>query len=496
VCLLDFLILKYGKLILEIMGEVITNLFHWLWKMASVPTSLPLHQGAFTFDGKSVITNFYATNPKQLEVLLGCAIEAATCTRAKDVYQYWPPELEAQATAHGEPIYKFISKMGINIASILDILSKTPCEGEFMHSVGENVYIFIKFTILTTKQYFTTTNKLFPEIVGGKLMQFKMIHNAASEARFAGKSTRFFCHGSGYENWDNIFREGLKATSGVNAKLMVNANAYGAGIYLSDSPALSLSYTHSRCGKNEVYMMAICEVITDAAVQKTSNIFLLTDESAIIIRYIICFDKAMFSNPEFTKQIPKVLERLNSSTITNANRHKRLTGELGRMIMPAGVSIQPVCTGGRFTTSWSVKYTDFDKFDSILVHQLRSAKIESVEVEFIFGSNFPYSPPFMRLVSPRLKFNPDAIVVNPELGFLDSGGGICTAMFKTGDWTAGLPLIHLIGDIQFMLFMTNGLELDPKNWAVPYDVREALTSFNTVIGTFEMDDAIDLLDSR
>ena len=103
--------------------------------------------GPFKFDCNSVITNFYATNPKQLVVLLGCAIEAATCTRAKDVYQYWPPELEAQASANGELISTFITKMGISVRGILDILAKTRCEGEFLHIVGENVYIFIKFTI-------------------------------------------------------------------------------------------------------------------------------------------------------------------------------------------------------------------------------------------------------------------------------------------------------------------------------------------------------------
>ena len=456
-----------------------------------------MEQGAYSFNGNPTITNLWASNPKQLEILLGCAVEAATCSRADLVYRYCAPELEALAKSFDEPIYTYITKMGINIPTILDVLAKTKCEGEFAHIVGENVYIFIKFTILTTKQYFNTTNKLFPPIEsGGRIMQFKMTHNAASEANFTGKSTRFLFHGSGYENWDNIFREGLKCTSGANAKLLVNANAYGAGIYLSDSPIFSLSYCNSRCGKNEKFILAICEVISDAAVLKSSNIYLATDENAVLLRYIIYFDKTMYHNPEFNKHMGKLIERLNTSNTKNANRHKRLTGELGRMILPPGVLVEPICSDSRFTTSWSIRFTDFSQFDSVLVNQIREYGIKSVDVEFIFGSNFPYSPPFMRLVQPRLSYSAASLTANPALAFLDVGGGICTSMFKTGEWTPGCPMINLIGDIQCNLFMTDGLQLDISNLDKPYTAREALTSFNSVIGTFELDDAIDLLDSR
>ena len=48
---------------------------------AAVATS-DIVMGPFTFDGNPVATSFWASSPKQLEILLGCAIEAATCSRA------------------------------------------------------------------------------------------------------------------------------------------------------------------------------------------------------------------------------------------------------------------------------------------------------------------------------------------------------------------------------------------------------------------------------
>ena len=317
----------------------------------------------YAFDGKPVITEFYTSSPHQFEMLLDCAIAAATCSRSKLVYRQWPPELEKIATAFGESVDTYITKMSIDISKILHILSKTKCEGEFCHIVGENVYIFIKYTLLTTKQYFATTNKLFPAIKGfGILKQYRMIHNAASESKFNGVATRFLFHGSGYENWYNILREGLKCTTGENAKLLVNANAYGAGIYLSDSPTFSLGYTRSHSGKNEVFILAVCEVKSDAVAVKSTNIFLTTDESAILIRYIIYFDKAMSTNPEFTKEMGLLIQRLNTNNMENTNRHKRLSGELARIEKiekangPMGITIMPNCGVSRFTTSWTIKY--------------------------------------------------------------------------------------------------------------------------------------------
>lgn len=454
-------------------------------------------KGPFTFDGNPVVAHFYSTSPRQLDVLLSSAVEAVSNSRADLVYRFYPPELEALAAAFGEKITTYVAKMKINVPAILDILSKTLDEQEFMTIVGENVYIFIKYTILTTKQYFTTTNKLFAPIDGGgQLMQFKMIHDATSEAKFVGKTTRFLFHGSGFENWYNIFRTGLKCTSGDNANLMVNANVYGAGIYLSDSPTFSLAYCQSRSGSNTKFILAICEVVSDAAISKSTNIFLATDESAILLRYIVYLDKDMRTNQKFTKQMEKLIERLHTSNTKNAARHRRLMGELSRMPLRPGIAITPVCNGGRFTTSWSIKFTDFSVGNTILVHQLREYGIESVDVEIIFGTNFPYSPPFIRLVSPRMAYLPERVVINPELGFLDRGGGICTAMFKTGEWTPGCAMINLIMDIQCMLFMTDGLEIDAIHWATPYTAREALISYNSVIGTFDIDNAIDLLDSR
>ena len=452
----------------------------------------------YCYDGTPTVSNFYSTSSMQLEILLSCAVEAASCSRSELVFRSWPPELESLASAFGITVNQYIIRMKIDVFVIMGILAKVKDEAELVHKIGENVYILIKYVILNAKQYFTRTSKLFASVEGeGRLMQFKMIHTADSESRFNGKKTRFLFHGSGFENWNNIFSNGLKCTSGENAKLLVNANAYGAGIYLSDNPGLSLRYCWSKCGRNENFILSVVEIVDKAAIHKSQNIFLATDESALLLRYIIYFDKTMNGRPEFLKQLDKLLERLTTSNTKNANRHKRLTGELARMIVPPGIIVNPICTNGRFTTSWQIIYNDFSMLSTTttLMKQLIHFEIKQIEVEFMFGSNFPFSPPFIRLVSPRITYNPSDLTKNPNLAFLDAGGGICTAIFKTGEWTPGYPLINIICDVQCMLLMTEGLRLHDTLWNSSYSVKEALTSFNSVIGTFEPDEAIDLLDS-
>ena len=142
---------------------------------------------------------------------------------------------------------------------------------------------------------------------------------------------------------------------------------------------------------------------------------------------------------------------------------------------PMGITIMPNCGVSRFTTSWTVKYHNFDGFDTPLVSQIREFGIESVDVEFIFGTKFPFSPPFIRIISPRFSYHQADLRDNPELGFLDFGGGICTSMFKTGYWTPGYALINTIIDVKILLLTTNGLMLDPTNWNKPYSSSEALT---------------------
>lgn len=453
---------------------------------------------SYNYDVNPIVCNYFKTSCKQLEVLLSSALSALNSKRSSSVYKFYAPELEIQAIAKGHTIINFITKLNINVNNILDILKNVDDEFEFYQTIGENIYIFIKYTILTTKQYFITTNKLIIPIELCNIMQFKMIHSSANEMNFKTKKTRILFHGSGFENWYNILRTGLKIPIGEQHNLLVNGNAYGSGIYLSDSPTFSLSYCNSRIDPNTHHILAICEVIENAAISKSSNIFLVTEENNILIRYILYFDNKTMVNSLFNKELSHLIENLYKKKTENLKKNKRLLIELSKIQAEneLHILVTPVFNNVDIIASLIIEFTDFGNYDTKLIHQIHDYKIKTVKIELIFGSNFPFSPPLMRLVYPRLLYQPLNFKLYKEIEFIDNGGGICTSLFKTGEWIPSYPLLNLIIYLQNLILSTNGFELDPETWNIPYTIQEALINFNTIIGTFDIGEAIDLLDSK
>lgn len=103
--------------------------------------------------------------------------------------------------------------------------------------------------------------------------------------------TTFLFHGSQYSNWYLIIKNGLKNYS--NTQFMTTGAAYGQGIYLSDNQNVALQYCRtSSIWRNSVMecrrLMALCEVAKVPELKNCGgNIFTLTDETAIITRYLL-----------------------------------------------------------------------------------------------------------------------------------------------------------------------------------------------------------------
>lgn len=117
----------------------------------------------------------------------------------------------------------------------------------------------------------------------------------AKEKIFEDKKTkygvRYLFHGSACHNWHLILKNGLKNYS--NTKYMTCGAAYGSGIYLSSSYQTSVGYSViGGIWKNSMYgkiaPVALCEVAEVPELSdKTCTIFTLTDENALITRYLL-----------------------------------------------------------------------------------------------------------------------------------------------------------------------------------------------------------------
>jgi len=108
-------------------------------------------------------------------------------------------------------------------------------------------------------------------------------------------------HGSSIENWHSILRRGLLNASG--SSLQVNGAAYGAGIYLSPSAAVSFGYSRMQGGNrgggggnrflnaNNMNCIAICEVI-DADIRKNGEIWVQPHEDYVVTRFFCVYTGA------------------------------------------------------------------------------------------------------------------------------------------------------------------------------------------------------------
>ncbi|XP_053569054.1 ubiquitin-conjugating enzyme E2Q-like protein 1 [Bombina bombina] len=73
---------------------------------------------------------------------------------------------------------------------------------------------------------------------------------------------------------------------------------------------------------------------------------------------------------------------------------------------------------------WNVKLHQVDK-DSTLWQDMKETNTECILLNLTFPDNFPFSPPFMRVLSPRL-----------ENGYVLDGGAICMELLTPRGWSS------------------------------------------------------------
>lgn len=105
------------------------------------------------------------------------------------------------------------------------------------------------------------------------------------------KKSVFLWHGSGGDRWHSIIRNGLM---NMSDKDCIHGRAFGSGIYLAEDINISFGYSSPTPNlyRNSVLgtslsLIALCEVApVSQLVQHGRSIFTLTDEEAIIVRFI------------------------------------------------------------------------------------------------------------------------------------------------------------------------------------------------------------------
>lgn len=284
-------------------------------------------------------------------------------------------------------------------------------------------------------------------------------------------------HGSYITNWYSILFNGLYTPS-ASDYLMANANAHGKGVYLSNSFNFSLGY----CRSSKYKIVGVFQTINDLKkYKKTINIYVVPDSKDLILRYLIYFNSASTSasNAFDNYFIDKKNYIQPSTSVITKRANRRVINELRNLQKRSGVRGNNYDIYYHFNIPddanmnifiMSVDISNFDN-ESALYANLCAYDITSVDFEFRLPEEYPFKPPFIRIISPRFKY---------MTGHITLGGSICMEILTNQLWVPSLMLNKVILMIVQNMII-GGAELDPKSYKKPYTYEEAIAAYKRML---------------
>jgi ubiquitin-protein ligase len=449
-------------------------------------------------DSNCVVPEF-----KQKETLvkfiIKCAIATITSPRCAKIMKTIPPSW----IERGIPVDKAIEILDIivNADKIIQSITTASNDEMLIKTIGIETYGFIKFILSINKAINVEYCKLIYDtcidtgndtcnnsgnaeaktsVAGVKLSlqekrfkQFRLTYAADIESRFASNTTVYRYHGTNVENLTPIMINGLKNCSGTD--LMINGAAYGNGIYLADNINLSLGYCSGSIGGQ--IAMLIYEVIDNPRWLKTSGIYVVDDESALILRYLIIiksdtFDQTVFKHLDTLlnsgKLKAKELEKASKKEIALTKAYnKRLMMEYRKIAntSPDLLGFTVHLANDDNLRVWIIRIMKID--NPVLEEQMCRLNIPYVELEVSFPEGYPIDPPFPRILYPRFQ---------SLTGHITIGGSICMEAISSSGWVPTTNMEALI--MQIKLVLCDGkARIDEAGSGTRYGMAEAKEAF-------------------
>ena len=175
-----------------------------------------------------------------------------------------------------------------------------------------------------------------------------------------------------------------------------------------------------------------------------------------------------FQEPNFaTTQATRALNRELQSTLKT--QEKVPLHELGWFLDPDHVDN---------VYQWIVELHTFDH-TLPLATDMKARDIRSVVCELRFGADYPYSPPFVRIIRPR--FLP---FLSGGGGHVTNGGALCMELLTNNGWNPASSIEAVLLQIRLALMSPepNPARLD-RNYMSDYGVGEAMEAFRRACQT-------------
>ncbi|QKF94397.1 bifunctional polyADP-ribose polymerase and ubiquitin-conjugating enzyme E2 domain protein [Fadolivirus algeromassiliense] len=433
--------------------------------------------------GNQVIDKF-RQDEDMCKFLLESAIDAVKCERKYDIFEPFPThfmkftgdtikrgnlsKLEGKNYDNAkdfDKIDKLIYNFDPEKMPIYLNLCKT--DQELADKIGKDLYIFIRFVLLSCKVDIIKNDDMLG-LKSDKFKIYKIVHPIDKEDEFkkiAVTNAHFLFHGSRWCNWYSILRNGLKNCS--HSKLMTAGAAHGSGIYLSDD--INVSYGYGISGNKSI--VGVFELVDKQKYHKGGAVYVCDNEKMLIQRYLLIipnshkYDFFKDINSIFNKTIYE--EKLNSTVKYNKKSIAKIIREY-QQIMKSN----PDKLGFRIDVNpdypfvWKIFICNLDN-EHLIAQDMKKFNIKEIELEIRFPDNYPFSPPFLRVVSPRFMHLTGHITVN---------GSFCNELLTEKGWSPSYTVESIITSLMSEIIEGGG-RIDPQKYKIPYGYEEAKSDF-------------------
>jgi len=440
----------------------------------------------------------YRDSPKVVVVdfILETAYRACGSSRREIIYSPQPKYFHQVSKQKNIGFWRLIDDFRAKwkLAALLKEIKKADSDAELYHSIGDMAYAFVKYSFKSNKTLIYQSNLFNSNDVCEacandeqaalmveqllELTQFSVRHTHQEEDRFKkAKQTCYMYHGSSADNWYSIMRNGLKV--GSKSKYFKNGAAYGNGIYLSNTISLSIGYS-----AGDKIIVAVYEVIgTPADYKKTSQIYVVADDKKVLLKYIMVFPFSQRYG-HLGADLTNILNRKFESGIKSdqaAKQHNISNKRMKRLMREFRIfsDQEPEELGFRFEVKddanfnvWQIFIEDFEGNENIHA-DMKEMGIKEVELEFTFNENYPFEPPFVRVVSPRFDF---------RTGHVTLGGSICMELLTNQGWDPTTSISTVVTYVKSAILEGDG-RIDRKNHTKKYAIGEARQAFDRMLKT-------------
>ncbi|KAK1138119.1 hypothetical protein K0M31_002603 [Melipona bicolor] len=122
---------------------------------------------------------------------------------------------------------------------------------------------------------------------------------------------------------------------------------------------------------------------------------------------------------------------------------------------------------------WHVRLHKIDP-ESELAADMRELNIPYILLHVVFPENFPFAPPFMRVISPRI-----------EKGFVMEGGAICMELLTPRGWASAYTIEAVITQFAASIVKGQGRVARKPKTNKEFNRRSAEESFRSLVKTHE-----------